>query len=247
MANRIKGILFDLGETLINYGPVNVSALFRAGTHLAYEHLKELGQPLPSFNYYHSRQALAIRWCYLRSHLIDREFNALDLILRLSRRMGQDISEEQALELAALWYRPLRQQAAVEPGTRQVLEELRRDGLALGLISNTFIPGAVLDDHLRREGLLDLLPVRVYSSDVGLRKPHRKIFALALRQANLAAGRTLFVGDSLRPDIRGANRAGMISVLKVPAGRRPKSRTKPRHQIQLLADLKQVVAAYNTG
>lgn len=246
MISRIKGILFDLGETLINYRPANVSALFRAGSLLAYNYLKELGQPLPSFNQYHLRQVLAVRWHYFKSHLIDREFNALDLILQLSRRMGQNLTTDQALKLAGLWYRPLSELATVEPDAGQVLKQFRRDGLKLGLVSNTFIPSPILDDHLRREGLLDLLPVRVYSCDVGYRKPHRRIFSLVLQRANLTAGRTLFVGDSLRPDIRGANRAGMISVLKDPTGRHPKSRTRPRHRIRRLSDLIQIVAAYNS-
>ena len=45
---RIKGILFDLGGTLVDFGPVNTMAMFAEGARQAYSYLQELGQPLPS-------------------------------------------------------------------------------------------------------------------------------------------------------------------------------------------------------
>jgi len=245
MARRINGILFDLGETLLDYGPVNVDALFRAGGRLAYDYLRSLGEPVPSFTRYHLQQFLAVRWNYVKSHIVDREFKALDVIRRMSRRMGQRLTDEQALELARLWYRPLGEKATVEPDARATLETFRRDGLTLGLVSNTFVPPPILDEHLRQEGLLDLLPVRVYSCEVGFRKPRREIFSTVLKRTGLTAGETLFVGDSIRADIRGSNQAGMISVLKDPMNRHARSRTKPQHRIRNLSELVPIVAGYN--
>jgi len=230
---------------LLDYGSVNISALFRTGSRLAYDYLRALGEPLPSFTRYHLQQLLAVRWNYLKSHIVDREFNALDVIRRMSRRMGQRLSDEQALKLASLWYRPLGEKASVEPDARATLETFRRDGLTLGLVSNTFVPPPILDEHLEREGLLELLPVRVYSCEVGFRKPRPEIFTTVLKRTGLAPGETLFVGDSVRPDIRGSNRAGMISVLKDPMNRHARSRAKPHHRIRTLSELVPIVAGYN--
>ena len=133
------------------------------------------------------------------------------------------------------------------PEVIRTLGGLRDDGLKLGIVSNTFIPAEVLDRHLQSECLLELLPIRVYSCDVGFRKPRPQIFRAALSRSGLAAGQTLFVGDNMRADIYGANRMGMISVLKDPLGRHRRSRIRPRHRICRLAELRGIVARYNGG
>jgi len=237
--------LFDLGETLLDFGQVDVGSLFEAGAKLGYEYLQELGQPLPSFGKYHRRQLWAIRWNYFKSRITGREFNALDLIGRLSSRMGHNLTREQTIHLAWLWYEPLGRRATTEEGLQELLKRFSRSGLVLGVVSNTFVPGEVLDRHLRQENLLELLPVRVYSCDVRYRKPNPHIFSIALQQARLEASETLFVGDSLQADIEGANRAGLLSVLKDPLGRYTPTAIKPRHRIRRLAELAKIVARYN--
>jgi putative hydrolase of the HAD superfamily len=245
MDRRIKGILFDLGDTLLDFGQLDVTSLFEAGGHLAYQYLKDLEQPLPPFRRYLKTQLWAIRRNYFLSRITRREFNSVDLILRLAARTGQDLTREHALRLAWLWYEPLSKEATVEEGLPETLRRLRDSGLTLGLVSNTFIPADVLDRHLAQEGLLEFLPVRTYSCDVGYRKPSRRIFRAALDAADLAAGETLFVGDSLRADIKGANRMGIVTVLKDPTDRHARSRIKPHHRIRRLTELPAVVAEYN--
>ena len=245
MTQRIRGIFFDLGETLLDFGDVDVDELFQVGSRLAYDYLDKLGQPLPPFERYNRMQRRAVKWRYLISRITRREFDALELIDGLARRLGQEITPDDALELAWRWYQPLSETATLEDDLRPALLALRREGLVLGVISNTFIPGKVLDRHLAQENLLDLLPTRIYSSAVRYRKPHRRIFQTALDRASLLAEETLFVGDSLRADIKGANRVGMISVLKDPTDRPRRSRIRPAHRIRRIAELLDIVKQYN--
>ncbi len=245
MTARIKGILFDLGDTLLDFGSVDINSLFEAGGRLAYDYLHSLNLSLPSFEKFHRRQLRAIRWNYLKSHITRREFNSLDVIGRMATRMGHDLTPDQMVELSWKWYEPLSRCATIEPGLRELLERFRDGGLRLGLISNTFVPGEVLDRHLEQLGLIDLLPVRVYSCNVRYRKPHGRVFRLALKQAGLRADETLFVGDSLKADILGARRAGMISVLKDPTGRHDGAKIRPAHRIRKLAELEDIVRQYN--
>ncbi len=242
---RIEGILFDLGDTLLDFGKVDVPNKFEAGARRAYEYLLSLGQPLPPFDKYLRRQLWAIRWNYFKSRLTRREFNALDVLGRLGFRMGHSLSEAQTLELAWLWYEPLSRQAKVEDGAKVLLQEFQRGGLTLGVVSNTFVPGQVLDRHLSREGLLELLPIRIYSCDVGYRKPSTGIFRIALERAGLQADSTMFVGDSPHADIEGANRCGLISVLKDPAGRHKGAGPAPTHRIRQLGELREIIRQYN--
>jgi HAD superfamily hydrolase (TIGR01509 family) len=247
MSRGIQGILFDLGDTLLNFGELDINSLFEQGGLLAYEYLQKLGQPLPPFEVYHRRQYWAVRWNYFLSHFRRREFNSLNLMKRLTRRMGLNLTHEQAVEVAWLWYEPLSKQATQERGTREMLQRLANDGRSLGIVSNTFVPGEVLDRHLQRANLLDLFPSRIYSCDVGYRKPDRRIFRKALRENNVNARRTIFVGDSLRADIDGANRVSMITVWKRPASQSTRASTRANHQIHSLLELEDIVARYESS
>jgi len=240
---RLRGILFDLGDTLLNFGKVDVLSLFKQGARLGYDYLTSIRQPLPPYPKFYRKQMWAIRWTYFKSCITRREFNSLDLLGRVSHNMGHRLTNDQLLELSWQFYFPLRQTATVEPGTRELLEDFRRQGLTLGIVSNTFLPAEVLDRHLREANLLDLLPHRVYSSAVIYRKPHPGIFKIALSQTGLPPAQTLFVGDTPRPDIHGANQIGMISVLKDPTGKR-RCRYKPAHRIEKLEELRKIVAGY---
>jgi putative hydrolase of the HAD superfamily len=72
------------------------------------------------------------------------------------------------------------------------------------------------------------LDVAVFSSEVGKRKPHPAIFERALGELAVRAEETLFVGDRLYEDVRGAAELGMQTVQALwfradenPDGREP--------------------------
>src|SRR2546423_7310140 len=52
-----------------------------------------------------------------------------------------------------------------------------------------------------------------FSSEVGVRKPHPRIYADALRKLGVEARRALFVGDRVKEDIQGPKTLGMRAVL----------------------------------
>ena len=244
---RIEGILFDLGDTILDFGPINTLGLFAQGARLAYRYLQRLGQPVPPFRDYHRRQLRAVRFHYLLSRLRRREFSSLDVLGRQGERMGQRLTSEQRLELAWNYYWPLGRCATVEEGVLGMLADFRDEGLKLAVVSNTFVPGKVLDRHMAMLGLLRYFPQRIYSCDVHYRKPDPRIFQLALDRTGLAASEAMFVGDSLTADVRGARRAGMVAVLKDPTGARRKWRAQPHHRVTSLCGLREIVAEYNGG
>ena len=242
---KIQGILFDLGDTILDFGPINTLELFARGARLAYRHLQGLSQPLPPFEKFHRRQLRAVQWHYMKSRFTRREFDSLDVLGRLAKKMGHDLTGAQVEELAWLWYEPLSRCVSIEDGLHAMLADLRRGGVRLGVVSNTFVPGTVLDRHLAKLGLLEYFPIRTYSCDVRYRKPDPRIFRLALERMELPASATMFVGDKLVADIRGASRAGMITVLKDPTGARRRRGIRPRHRIVSLGELPRIVAKYN--
>jgi REG-2-like HAD superfamily hydrolase len=114
----------------------------------------------------------------------------------------------------------------VYPEVPAILAELRRRGHALAVIANW-------DDRLPRLlaelDLARLFDAVVYSAEVGVEKPHPRIFRRALGELGVDAGAAIHVGDRLREDVEGAVAVGMEALLLVrrpgagppPEGRAP--------------------------
>jgi HAD superfamily hydrolase (TIGR01549 family) len=94
----------------------------------------------------------------------------------------------------------------LDPGTVPTLRGLRERGTVLGVISNS--AGTVADD-LAAFGLLDYLDVVVDSTVVGVEKPDRRIFEVALERLGLPGEDCWYVGDGLVNDVLGAQAAGL--------------------------------------
>ena len=69
------------------------------------------------------------------------------------------------------------------------------------------------DADLERFGLLEYLPVRVYSCVYGMAKPHPGIYRQALDRLDVAPAEAFFVGDKLRVDVAGPQKIGMRAIL----------------------------------
>jgi putative hydrolase of the HAD superfamily len=242
-----KGILFDLGDTLVRYAHLPVNRLFFQGGLRGYRYLQSLGKPVPVRWLYLLRQLVAIRWAHLKGRITGREFNALELLDHQSRRMGHPLTPAESAELAWQFYSPLKESAPFFPEVEGVLRGLRDRGLKLGIVSNSFLPGEVLDRHLAEGRLLELLPVRVYSCEVDIRKPDGGIFQVALDRCNLSAREVVFVGDTPREDILGAKRLGMRTVLRRRAGVKLPDDCRPDHVIDDLSQLEDVLETPDSG
>jgi putative hydrolase of the HAD superfamily len=98
------------------------------------------------------------------------------------------------------------------------LLELRARGYGTALLTNctSEVPGLVAESPLA--GLFD---VEIYSCSVGLRKPDRAIFNLAVTHFGLDPGLCLYVGDGGDDELTGASKAGLQAVLLRPGDTEP--------------------------
>jgi HAD superfamily hydrolase (TIGR01509 family) len=241
----LKAILFDLGDTLFDFEPMNRSEVFETAGRKTYDFLASMGHSLPPFKRYYKSQVWTVRWAYLCSVLRRREFNAFDLLAKVCARMRLQLDDATLRELAWQWYSPLTNHSRVASDVIPTLTKLRERGLKLALVSNTFIPGFVLDKHLAMHDLLEFFPIRVYSSAVGVCKPHPRIFEVALRQVGVSARDALFVGDVVRKDIVGAQRVGMRAVLRKPRALNGHHRVAD-FVIRRISELHNIVATFDT-
>ncbi|HEY6317181.1 MAG TPA: HAD family hydrolase [Acidimicrobiia bacterium] len=95
------------------------------------------------------------------------------------------------------------------PEVPEVLDVLRRGGLALGVCSNW---DWELLEALGEVGLAEGFDVIVSSAWAGARKPHPRIFEHTLTKLGVPASETIFVGDTWGPDVVGPRSVGMTAL-----------------------------------
>jgi len=240
----VDAVIFDLGDTLIHFDAARPRAFLSAATEPAYRCLIERGERVPPVERYERK----IWWKFVRSFLWSR-VTRREVCLTLSmqavhRRFGLSLADDDLLRLMRRVAPSLRRFFTVDAEAVSVIERLDTIGLKLGLVSNTFFPGSVIDDVLSAEGLLDFFPVRVYSSEVRYMKPHAHIFRRALDQLEVAPERSMYIGDRPKNDVKGPARLGMKTVLM--AGSRPVSErgAQPDHVVRRLSEVLPIVGAH---
>lgn len=98
-------------------------------------------------------------------------------------------------------------------GAGETLAALAGRGVRIALVCDTgFSGGRVVRQFLARVGLLDALEVQIFSDEVGVPKPHRRMFEAALRPLGVAPEEAVHVGDLRPTDVAGGRGFGMGTV-----------------------------------
>lgn len=95
------------------------------------------------------------------------------------------------------------------PDTRDTLEELRRAGLKLGIVSNAW---PSLERTYRALGLRDFFDAFVISSKLGCLKPDPRIYVVAVEQIGVEPESILFVDNDAK-NVQGAESLGMRGIV----------------------------------
>ena len=202
--NGIKAVLFDYGNTLVEYGPRQVKAQY-----VALE--KELSR---LFGHCNSSLLKTIRdhqtLAPFRNGYVENDM--ISITGELIEKMYQVIPEEaQIHSLVLTRYQSFVHAIEVTRDVPLLLTKLR-DQYRLGLVSN-YPCSRSIEDSLRKIGLRDVFEVVVVSGDLGYVKPHTKPFETVLNHLELQPEECVFVGDNWLADIQGAKRMGMSAVL----------------------------------
>ncbi len=241
----IKAVLFDLGDTLLNFGKVRTAKVFRQSARLTYDYLISCGQPAGNLGWYCLRNLIAIQLQNLWANIISRDFDAMSLLEKSGAKRGYKLTDEQWRQLGWLWYEPLGKLAKIEPTLKETLATLKKMGLKLGILTNTFISAGSLDRHLAQAGILDFFPCRLYSYQFEFRKPDRRIFEAAIAKIGEPAENILFVGDRIDKDIVPALKAGMRAALKSAYTNEGKKVPDGVRKITRIAELPAIIEKIN--
>jgi len=213
----IRVVMFDWGGTLVRVA--RQDAVWEACAAAGFDFLRAHGlQPPPD-------AAADLRGQFVDAlHRLEadtelRELETTEFLRVWCGENGVRVPGDSSLvELAGALWRPWIGCLDALEGVPEMLAELADRGYVLGLVSNCAAPPAVARMELQRQGLAGMFAFAVFSSAVGHRKPHERIYADALTQARALAarlqpGQVLFVGDTPLADVVGPQRHGFQTVL----------------------------------
>ena len=203
-------ILFDYGQTLVD--EVSIDRL--AGDEAVLRHAVENPQGVTAQQLCDAFAALYEEIGFLQSAM---ETPGLSLCRCVYGQFGLkfDVPME---ELERVFFTCV--QARPTPGAPELLAALAARGIRLGVVSNISYGEGMLRYILAKHVPGHLLEFVLTSADVVFRKPHRRIFELALRRAGLAPEEVWFCGDHPVSDIQGAAACGMRAFWYLGANRR---------------------------
>ena len=95
-------------------------------------------------------------------------------------------------------------------GVVEAVQIIKNMGMKLALVSNGKSP--FQERNFNSLGISHLFDVVIISEAVGLRKPDRAIFELAVKRLAVEPNKSIFVGDNPQADIIGSNKVGMYSI-----------------------------------
>lgn len=208
---KIKGIFFDYGNTLINLDldwekvlPIEVenltNYLYSVGIKVDKKHF---GETFLELKQKHFLQAEKEQWEYKTTYTLEKALEKFGI-----RNVPLEILEN-AVDNFFAYEEKL---ATTFPGVISVLEKLKTLGYKMAVISNATC-GRLIKRGLINRGLIQFFDEVIVSADVGFRKPHRRIYEIALESLKLAPTESVMIGDMLEIDLTGAKKLGMYTIL----------------------------------
>jgi putative hydrolase of the HAD superfamily len=199
----VDAVLFDWGGTLTTFHSVDMIDAWRVAAEvLAPERAEEVAAALLE----------AERETWARTTSTMRSATTAEVLRTASAAVGLPVDEVMHDKAVASYLDHWAPTSRARPEARPVLHALRDRGLRTGLLSNTHWPRRQHEEWLVRDGLLDLLDARVYTSDLTYVKPHPEAFGALLAEVGVEPARAVFVGDRLHDDVHGAQSVGMRGV-----------------------------------
>lgn len=204
----VRAVIFDAGNTLVRMDYPAIAAYLAGRGHTASEASV--------------REAEVRARVRLDAHLAPgastESASTHGLYLRyVLQHLG--ITGEEEVEAIGRWRRdfnpPVGLWSIADPEAAAALARVRRAGRVAGVISNSNGSARAI---LETAGLARDLDFVVDSGVVGVEKPDRRIFDLALREAGVAAREAVYIGDLYSVDVLGARAAGLDAILLDPGG-----------------------------
>lgn len=204
-----KMIMFDYGQTLISEGVFNgeagTKAVLKHATKNPYQiSAKDLQEFAKTLNREIGRYDPDVRkapYIEVHNHLFQNFlYEYYDIEIGLSTQELERVFWDNAAE------------KKLTKNIEKLLLYLKMQGIRTAVISNISFSGKALEQRIN-----SMLPENEFefilaTSEYVFRKPHNRIFELALRKAKLSPGEVWYCGDNAYYDVEGAKKMGIFPV-----------------------------------
>ncbi|MBD2866761.1 HAD family hydrolase [Paenibacillus oceani] len=195
MIGNTEAVLFDLFETLISEYEGGVRKVDRTGRNDA----ARLGL---------EHDVYRREWGARHRRRMTGEFSDYKAVMRHILEGQRATINEQ--ELHKMYEERIAEKKAaftgIDPEVIALLDKLKRDKIAIGLISNC------TEEEVRgwqTSGLASYFDTVLFSYEANCAKPDPAIYLLACERLNVKPDQCLFIGDGGSDELNGASRAGM--------------------------------------
>jgi len=214
VGNSVRAVLFDLGNTLVEYYRASDFApILRESMDSVCDFLAERKSVVADRDgaFQHA----------LELNTEDPGYRVRPLVGRLIEIFAEyELVDGDLSAMCDIFLRPIFRLGTLDANALPTLAALRRKGIRTAIVSNTpwGSPAEGWAEELRRHGLMEAVDATVFCVDVGWRKPAPQIFQHALSLLDVDARDSVFVGDDPRQDVAGAERSGLRAILIDPRG-----------------------------
>ncbi len=188
MCSKVKAVIFDLDNTLVDFVDAKIKACEAVVERLGCGDADELLQ------YF-------LRW----KHGFESHENIADYL-----KDKRIYSEELYRECCEIYDRVKLESITLYPGIKEVLENLKQKGVKLAVVTDAENGHAI--SRLKKVSLEKYFDVIISADMTGKRKPEPDSLLLALKKLGVKAEEAAIVGDSLRRDVKAGKRLGMFTV-----------------------------------
>lgn len=209
----VKAVMFDLDDTLFDHSHCAGAAL--AGVRRM--HPSFLAVDETEFERRHA-EILEVLHLDVLAGKMDLDAARVERFRRLYRTADHDADPELANRTARAYrdgYIAARREVA---GAAALLRDIRAHAPVVVVSNNLLFEQ---QQKLRECGLAPYVDVLVVSEEVGVSKPHPRIFEVALERAGCDPDEAVMVGDSWANDIEGARRCGIRAIWFSRSGAAP--------------------------
>ena len=236
--NFLRAVIFDLGGTLM-YERNSWHSITAQGDEALTRYLIEQGMELNLSTFpVEFRRRLGEYFARREKDLLETSYTFV--LIELLRDKGYtNLPDEVIRQALDSLFGVTQTNWILEEDALPTLKKLERDGYRMGLISNAGDDQDV-QQLVQRFGISPYFDFILTSAACSYRKPHPRIFELAIANWYFLPSETVMVGDNLDADIRGAKNAGLYAVWisrRAGSSSEDQPRVQPDATVSSLAEL----------
>ena len=238
----IRGVIFDLGDTLVSQQPLAGGDSNLGGAAAILPLIQEFSGGSPSAEVLAAAIGEKLHAAIVASY--ESSYSQPDaevLFHEVLDELDCSLPPERAPAILDNYFRGHYECMVPLAYVIDTLKLAKQMALNLGILANVLWGPEILRDRLRKVGIAGLMSCVVFSCEIGRMKPYPGAYREVLRRMDLHASEVVMVGDDPIVDVIGAQRAGLKAIWKrSDPNQAPPKEAKPNQSIE---DIRQLLPA----